>query len=78
MFKKILPHIVCTFLLTISISVEAEENKYIGDKQCKMCHNAVSSNFETNIHTKAHVNASSIETCESCHGPGEKHKKNKV
>lgn len=77
MFKKILPYIACAFLLTISISVVAEENKYIGDKQCKMCHNAVANNFATNIHTKAHNNTSKTETCESCHGPGEKHKKSK-
>jgi DmsE family decaheme c-type cytochrome len=77
MLKKYLPLVFGTLLLGLTSTVAAAENNFIGDKQCKMCHNAEVTNFASNIHAKAAPNASGAETCESCHGPGQKHKSTK-
>jgi DmsE family decaheme c-type cytochrome len=43
----------------------------VGDETCSMCHDEVSQNFKSNIHTRLAVGDD--HTCEACHGPGSKH-----
>ena len=43
----------------------------VGDETCVTCHDKVSQDFESNIHSRLSVGDD--HTCEACHGPGSKH-----
>ncbi len=61
---------VCLFSAVVSGESPADEVE-VGDEACSMCHDAVSEDFQSNIHSRLAVGDD--HTCEACHGAGSKH-----
>ena len=50
--------------------------KFVGNNTCKECHAAQFKTFAGSIHSRVHVEDTSLAggtSCESCHGPGSEH-----
>ena len=60
------------FLSLVYVSGESPPDAVeVGDETCSMCHDEVSQDFKSNIHSRLAVGDD--HTCEACHGPGSKH-----
>lgn len=59
----------CIYLLFSVSGVSRSEDGRVGSETCEMCHDDVVAAFKSSVHWKSNPE----ESCESCHGPGERH-----